>query len=125
VRPLAPASSANAPLCYEVSFDVSNTGRREGADVAEVYVGESHPAIPRPQRELKGFTRVSLRPGATERVKVVFDNRAFAYFDTTAHVWRVDPGEFTISVGRSVDDTQLSAKVSLSADQAKAGTAAP
>jgi len=121
---LLPASS-NSPLGYEVSFDVTNTGRREGADVAEVYVGESHSAVPRPRKELKGFARVNLRPGATQRAKVVLNNRAFAYFDTPAHAWRVDPGEFTISVGRSVDDTQLTTKISLSADQAKSGTTPP
>ena len=124
VRPLA-ASSSNAPLRYEVSFDVTNTGRREGADVAEVYVGESHPAVSRPRKELKGFARVNLRPGATQHAKVVLNSRAFAYFDTAAHLWRVDPGEFTITVGRSVEDTQLATKISLSADQARSGTTPP
>ncbi len=124
VRPVA-SSSANSPLSYEVSFDVTNTGHREGADVAEVYVGESHPAVPRPQRELKGFARVNLRPGATLRVKVILNSRAFAYFDIAAHVWRVDPGEFSISVGCSVNDARLATNISLSADQAKAGTTAP
>jgi len=122
---LLAGSSGGSPLRFEVSFDVTNTGRREGAGVAEVYVGESHPAVPRPRKELKGFARVNLRPGATQRVKVVLDNRAFAWFDTAAHVWRVDPGEFAIFVGRSVDDAPLTAKIPLSADQARAGTSAP
>jgi beta-glucosidase len=117
-------SSASSPR-YQVSFDVTNTGGREGADVAEVYVGEAHPAVPRPVRELKGFARMNLRPGATEHVKVALDARAFAYFDADGHVWRVDPGEFTISVGRSVDDIQLNSNINLSADQAKSGTTQP
>jgi beta-glucosidase len=127
----APASvasgrlDATSALRYEVSFDVTNTGRREGAEVAEVYVGEAHPSVPRPARELKGFARVNLRPGATQRVKVVLDSRAFAFFDTSASVWRVDPGDFTISIGRSVDDISLNGKVTLSSDQASAGTTKP
>ena len=112
-------------LSYEVSFDVTNTGHREGADAAELYVGESHPPVPRPQKELKGFARVNLAPGATKRVKITLNSRAFAWFDATAHLWRVDPGEFTIAVGRSVEDTQLAITVSLSADQAKAAATPP
>jgi beta-glucosidase len=118
-------SSPGVQLSYEVSFDVTNTGHREGAAAAELYVGESHPPVPRPQKELKGFARVNLAPGATKRIKITLNSRAFAWFDTTTHLWRVDPGEFTISVGRSVDDTQLAITVSLSADQAKAGATPP
>jgi beta-glucosidase len=123
VRPIA--ASANSSLNYEVSFDVTNTGRREGAEVAEIYVGESHPLVPRPQKELKGFARVNLRPGATQRVKVILNNRAFAYFNTAAHVWRVDPGEFVISVGSSVDQIQLHSIVSLTPSSAAIGEAKP
>ena len=123
-HPLA-TSGPGSQLRYEVSFDLTNTGHREGADAAELYVGESHPPVPRPQKELKGFARVNLAPGATKRVTITLNSRAFAWFDTTTHLWRVDPGEFTIAVGRSVDDTQLAITVSLSADQAKAGTIPP
>jgi beta-glucosidase len=129
VRRLAGAKTgtgaANSELRYEVSFDITNTGEREGADVAEVYVGETHPAVPRPARELKGFGRVNLRPGGTKRVNVVLNSRAFAYFDVPAHAWRVDPGEFTISVGRSVDDIKLHGEIVLSASAAAAGSAPP
>jgi beta-glucosidase len=112
VRPLV-ASAERPGLRYQVSFDVTNTGPREGAEVAEVYVGESHPAVPRPQKELKGFARVNLRPGAAQHVNVILDRRAFAYFAVAAHMWRVDPGEFTISVGRSVKQVELQTIVSI------------
>ncbi|MGO9591234.1 MAG: fibronectin type III-like domain-contianing protein [Candidatus Acidiferrales bacterium] len=93
---------------YEVSWDVTNTGSREAADVSEVYVGEDHPVVPRPTRELKGFARVDLRPGQTRRVKVALDIRAFAYYDAAAHDWRIDnPGAYTVSVGSSVDQIAL------------------
>jgi len=51
----------NAPV--QVSFEVKNTGRCEGAEVAELYVGESHPSVPRPVKELKGFAKIDLKPG--------------------------------------------------------------
>ena len=112
-------------MAYEVSFHVTNTGSRDGADVAEVYVGEAHPPLPRPAKELKGFARVNLRAGATQRVKIVLDSRAFSYFDPAAHRWRVDPGEFTISVGESVDQIQLKSSAFLTPSQAAAGGSRP
>jgi beta-glucosidase len=111
VKP-APASSGTAPL-YEVSFDVRNTGSREGADVAQVYVGDTHSKAARPAKELKGFSKVSLRPGETRRVTVTLDARAFSYYDTDAKRWRTDPGDFDILVGRSSEQIELRGKATV------------
>jgi beta-glucosidase len=116
IRP-APSDSG---LAYEVSFNVTNTGRREGAEVAEVYVGESKPAVPRPAKELKGLARVSLRPGATERVALVLDRRAFSYYDTSTHNWRADPGAFTIFVGNSESQIPLEGTITLRSSKGSA-----
>jgi len=118
VHPVAEAaknSAPDSPLAYEASFDITNTGGREGADVAEVYVGEAHPRVPRPAKELKGFARVNLRAGATQRVKILLDRRAFSYYDTASHQWRLDPGDFAIFVGRSAEQMALQTTISLSA----------
>jgi beta-glucosidase len=56
----AQGAGGSAPT-YEVSWDITNTGRRLGSDVSEVYIGEVHPDVPRPAEELKGFVRVDLR----------------------------------------------------------------
>jgi beta-glucosidase len=98
---------------YEVSWDITNTGRRSGSDVAEVYVGEAHPTVPRPGEELKGFVRVDLRAGQTQRMRVLLDSRAFSYFDIASHAWRVGPGDFTVFVGHSVDQIELKGTVSM------------
>jgi beta-glucosidase len=107
------SDSSGSALHYEVSCDVTNTGKRDGADVVEVYLGELHPPLPRPVKELKGFERVSPRPGETKRVKIELDARAFSYYDVSVHQWRVDPGEFTVFVGRSVDQIRLKRTFSL------------
>ncbi|MFZ0785686.1 MAG: glycoside hydrolase family 3 C-terminal domain-containing protein [Candidatus Acidiferrales bacterium] len=120
----APDSSGSA-LRYEVACDVTNTGKRDGADVAEVYVGELHPPLPRPIKELKGFERISLRPAETKRVKIELDGQAFSYYDVSAHQWRVDPGEFTVFVGRSVDQIQLKRTFSLTPSTKVAGDPGP
>ena len=108
-------------LSYEVSFDVTNTGGREGAEVAEVYVGELKPSVPRPPKELKAFARVKLDPGARQRVKVTLNGRAFSYYDTKAYEWRVDPGAFMVFVGDSEAHIQLKGAMALTASQAAAG----
>jgi beta-glucosidase len=115
VKPLsavAKSGDASVPL-YEVSFDVKNTGSREGSDVAQVYVGDTHARVARPLKELKGFVKVSLRPGESRRVSVVLDNRALSYYDTSAKQWRAEPGDFDILVGRSSEQIELRGKLTL------------
>ena len=109
-----------SPVSYEVSFDITNTGPRDGADIAEVYVGESHPKVPRPSKELKGFAKIYLHHGETQRVKVALNRRAFSYYDTVAHAWRVNPDEFTIFVGSSVEQVVFKQSVRLEESLASA-----
>jgi beta-glucosidase len=94
-----------------VTFDVTNTGSRQGAEVAQVYVSEDHAKVERPERELKGFERVALEPGETKHVSVALDARAFAYWSPDTKKWTIDPGRFTIHVGDSVEDTPLTGSV--------------
>jgi beta-glucosidase len=98
----------NGPIA--VSFNVKNTGNREGAEVAELYVGESHPAVPRPVKELKGFAKVRLKPGESRRVTLRLDRRAFSFYDVKKNDWTADAGEFIILVGGSSDKIQLQDK---------------
>jgi beta-glucosidase len=84
-----------------VRFTLTNTGTRAGAEVAQVYVGERHPKVPRPVKELKGFARVALQPGESREVTVELDRRAFSYYDESSADWKLQPGRFDISVGGS------------------------
>ncbi len=99
-----------------VSFDLTNSGRRAGAEVSEVYVGESHPSVPRPVKELKGFTKVQLNPGETRHVSVKLDRRAFAYYNLKNHDWAVDAGDFNVYVGNSSARIELTGTMSRDAD---------
>ena len=96
-----------------VAFDVTNTGTRAGADVAEVYVGDRHAPVSRPVKELKGFKKVSLNPGETKNVVVKLDIRAFSYYDVKKHAWTVAPGDFDLFVARSAAEIALTGKVAL------------
>jgi beta-glucosidase len=113
IKSIANRDSANPR--YEVSFNVKNTGSAEGADVAQVYLGDTHAKVPRPVKELKGFTKVSLRAGETKRVTVLLDGRALTYYDANGKQWRADAGDFEVLVGRSAEQIELRGKLTLAA----------
>ena len=106
-------SPASGEQLVTVAFDVSNTGARSGAEVAQVYVGDKHAKVPRPVKELKGFARVELNPGETKHVQVTLDRRAFSYYDVKSHSWTVAPGDFDIYVARSSAEIELTGKATL------------
>jgi beta-glucosidase len=115
---VAPASSdLKAPVV--VSFDIKNVGQREGAEIAELYVGDSHSSVPRPVKELKGFAKVKLRPGESKRVQLQLDQRAFSFYDGSKHAWNAEPGEFAILVGSSSAKIELQGNYVLSSAQEK------
>jgi beta-glucosidase len=97
-----------------VTFDVTNTGSREGAEVGEVYVSDTHSHVPRPVKELKGFGKVDLKAGETKTITVKLGDRAFQYYDVTKHGWVAEPGEFGVLVGSSSAKTELTGKTTLS-----------
>jgi beta-glucosidase len=94
-----------------VTFDITNTGDRAGADVAQVYVSDGHTKVDRPAKELKGFEKVSLQPGETKHVSIDLDSRAFAWYDTDAKKWSITPGKFGILVGDSSASLDLKGSV--------------
>lgn len=104
---------AGAKELVRVSFKIKNTGVREGAEIAQLYVGDSHASVPRPAKELKGFSKVNLKPGQAKSVTLTLDRRAFSYFDATKHDWRAEPGDFGILIGSSSADIRLRGSFSL------------
>jgi beta-glucosidase len=90
-----------------VSFDVTNTGQREGADVAQLYVGDPSAKIKRPVEELKGYQKVRLMPGETQHVVLHLDHSDLAYWSDQKHGWEVDPGKFIAYVGDSSEHLPL------------------
>jgi beta-glucosidase len=95
------------------AFTVKNTGSRKGAEVAQLYVGDTHSPVPRPLKELKGFARVELAPGQSRRVHLPLSPRDFSYWDSDTHDWKLQPGQFDILVGNSSTNTPLRASLNL------------
>ena len=94
-------------------FTVKNAGIREGAEVAQVYVQDVECSVPRPVKELKGFRKVSLKPGQQTTVRVDLHASDFAFWNPETRRWQAGPGVFRILVGSSSADLRLAGEVSM------------
>ncbi|MFA9428791.1 glycoside hydrolase family 3 C-terminal domain-containing protein [Egicoccus sp. AB-alg2] len=101
-----------------VEIDVTNTGERAGSEVVQVYVRDVEASVPRPDRELRGFTKVHLAPGETARVGIDLGPRAFAFYDADAGDWRVEAGAFEVLVGASATDVRARATIDVDGEPA-------
>ncbi|HZE42610.1 MAG TPA: glycoside hydrolase family 3 C-terminal domain-containing protein, partial [Steroidobacteraceae bacterium] len=98
---------------YEAVFSVKNVGSRAGAAVPQLYISPPHSSVPRPKKELKGFTKLMLQPGESRQAVLPLDARSFAYFDVAGKRWRADPGVYRVLIGESSDQIALTGAVQL------------
>jgi beta-glucosidase len=110
---LAVDKDAKNPV-VTVEFTLANTGKRAGAEVAEVYVQPLNPSVTRPLKELKGFAKVTLQPGGKQTVSVRLDQGAFSFYDPDKKGWVAEKGTYKILVGGSSHDIDLSDNCKLS-----------
>ena len=96
-----------------VTVTVTNTGERAGKTAVQLYVGDEESTVFRPVRELKDFAKVELQPGESRDVSFTLCKRAFAYWNEQLHDWHVESGEFTIEVGQSSRQIDVSATVTV------------
>ena len=91
-----------------VTFQLTNTGKRDGAEVAQVYVSCRNGKVFRPAKELKGFAKVFLKAGETKTVTIPLDDKAFRYWNAQSDRWEMETANYDILVGASVSDLRLS-----------------
>ncbi|QJD88234.1 glycosyl hydrolase [Cohnella herbarum] len=84
-----------------VEVDITNTGKREGSEIVQLYVNDRESRIVRPEHELKCFAKVRLLPGETSTVRMHLEKRDFSYYDPTLKRWVMETGEFELRVGKS------------------------
>jgi len=99
-----------------VSLDITNTGRRAGAEVVQLYVHDTQPRIDKPVRELKGFAKIELGAGQTRRVSLLLRPRDLAYCDVPGQQWKADAGSYQIQIGASSRDIRQQVLVRLAGD---------
>jgi beta-glucosidase len=81
--------------------------------VVQVYVGEPSATVPRPVKELKDFSKVTLAPGINQHVSITLSDRSFSFWNESTHNWRMDRGAFDITVGDSSADDRLVSHIDL------------
>ena len=91
------------------SVTISNTGTRDGAEVAQMYVGLSNAIVFRPLKELKGFQKIFLKAGESQRIHIPFDDKTFRYWNVKTNKWEIEMGTYKIMIGASVSDIRLEA----------------
>lgn len=106
---------ASNSMGVSASVTLTNTGDRLGSSVVQIYVGDVVASVDRPEKELKAFKKVELAQGKSVEISLDLDPRSFAFFDVESRCWRVEAGEFRISVGFSAGDIRISEVVTLGA----------
>lgn len=96
-----------------LTFRLTNTGKMTGSEVAQVYVHQQKSTLPRPEKELKGFQKIFLKPGETKLVTIKLDEAAFSYYSDVRNNWVLEPGSFQLLVGASSDDIRLEKTVTI------------
>ncbi|BCN29197.1 glycoside hydrolase family 3 C-terminal domain-containing protein [Anaeromicropila herbilytica] len=102
----------------EATFTITNTGKVDGAEVAQMYVSAKCQGVFRPKKELKGFTKVFLKAGESKQVRIELDDKAFRYYNVMTKSWEVEQGEYEILIGASSMDIRLSASMKVAGTNA-------
>lgn len=94
-----------------VTFTLENVGDRDGAEVAQLYIGMKDGKVFRPAKELKGFAKVFLKAGESKEVRIPFDEKTFRYWNVLTNAWEVEEGTYQIMVGASAANIRLECEI--------------
>jgi beta-glucosidase len=96
-----------------VQFDLQNIGDRDGSETAQIYLHYLQPRLEQPEKQLKGFSKIFLKPGQQQTVTVSLPRHAFEFYDPQKNAWVSDPGDYEIRIGSSSRDIRLHDHVQL------------
>jgi len=99
----------------KVTFKLKNTGKRDGAEVAQVYFRHVNSSVPQAKLALCGFTRVQLKHGESSQVTVEVPTQRLRYWDTQKKQYVVEPGDYEILIGAASDDIRLKLPMTITA----------
>lgn len=96
-----------------VSVTVRNTGRRDAAEVVQLYVSAPGDKVEQPEKALKAYAKVMLRAGEERTVDLTLDRRSFSYWNCESHDWKVEPGTYMLKAGGASDSLPLEKKLTI------------
>jgi beta-glucosidase len=97
-----------------VSIKLKNGGTQAGNEVVQLYASKSESKADRPEKELKGFTKVWLEPGEMKTLRIPLNVADLAYFDAKMMRWKVEEGTYKLMIGSSSRDIKLSREITVS-----------
>lgn len=105
-------------------FTITNVGEVAGAEIAQLYVALPGTGLLRPEKELKGFSKVELKPGESREVRIPFDGYTWRHFDAASESWQTEQGTWEVSIGASSADIRLRGSLKVDGVAVEAGGAA-
>ena len=87
-----------------ITVPITNTGKRIGSEIVQLYISDLKSSLPRPVKELKGFSKIQLAPGGTQEVTFLIDKQALSFFNDSRHEWVAEPGKFEAQIAASATD---------------------
>ena len=87
-----------------ITVPITNTGKRIGSEIVQLYISDLKSSLPRPVKELKGFSKIQLAPGETQEVTFLIDKQALSFFNDSRHEWVAEPGKFEAQIAASASD---------------------
>ncbi len=96
-----------------VSFQIKNIGKVDGKEVAQLYVSKPNSEVQRAAKELKGFKKVLVKSGTSEKVTIMVPVKELAYYNEDKKQWVVEPGVYNVKIGKSSRDIQIEASINI------------
>lgn len=96
---------------FTICFEVKNVGAVAAMETAQVYIGDPVCSVARPPKELRNFKKVALQPGEAVDICLTITSQDLSFYDEETKNWKVEPGEFIVSVGSSAGDIRLKASL--------------
>lgn len=103
-KPVANDKTISPEGTLTVKVKIKNTGTRKGKEIVQLYISDKQSSLPRPVKELKGFSKIELSPGEEREVTFTIDKEALSFFDDTKHTWVAEPGKFEAIIASSSAD---------------------
>lgn len=103
-KPVANDKTISPEGTLTVKVKIKNTGTRKGKEIVQLYISDKQSSLPRPVKELKGFSKIELSPGEEQEVTFTIDKEALSFFDDTKHTWVAEPGKFEAIIASSSAD---------------------
>lgn len=96
-----------------ISVLIKNSGNMQGSEIVQLYIEDAESSVERPEKELKGFKKIQLKPGESKKAEFIIDKKDFSFWNPNTKDWFAEKGQFIIHIGASSADIKLSKEITL------------